>query len=165
MTSISLTALGSVLTPFTNFASLSITGVGVILQGYITKSNINNKMMNCKFAYTNYNKILKQLNTYMNGLPYEEVVFLSDTKVLDDIVTCTCPTINGMSDRYDRIYLQMSVDDLSTEYKTYYKMSEETPKITAVKKEKDPKRVEAGKCLAEFNKERKINHKIALIMA
>ena len=38
-------------------------------------------------------------------------------------------------------------------------MSEETPKTTAVKKEKDPKRVEAGKRLAEFNRERKMNSK------
>ena len=40
-------------------------------------------------------------------------------------------------------------------------MSEENsradPKITAVKKEKDPKRVEAGKRLAQLNKERKIH--------
>ena len=32
-------------------------------------------------------------------------------------------------------------------------MSEETPKITTVKKEKDPKRVEAGKRLAAISKE------------
>ena len=44
----------------------------------------------------------------MNGLPYDEALFLSDTKVLDDIVIYTCPTINGMSDRYDRIYLHQS---------------------------------------------------------
>ena len=31
-------------------------------------------------------------------------------------------------------------------------MSEETPKITTVKKEKDPKRVETGKRLAALNK-------------
>ena len=33
-------------------------------------------------------------------------------------------------------------------------MSEETPKITAVNKEKDPNHVEAGKRLAELNRER-----------
>ena len=40
-------------------------------------------------------------------------------------------------------------------------MSEENsradPKITGIKKEKDPKCVEAGKCLAQLNKERKIH--------
>ena len=36
-------------------------------------------------------------------------------------------------------------------------MSEETPKITTILKEKDPKRVEAGKRLAALNKERKLH--------
>ena len=42
-------------------------------------------------------------------------------------------------------------------------MGEETPKITAVKKEKDPTRVEAGKRLAAISKaakERKMRDKI-----
>ena len=52
----SLTAVGSALTPFTHFASLSITGVGKIRHGYITKSNINKKIESCKFAYTSYKK-------------------------------------------------------------------------------------------------------------
>ena len=33
-------------------------------------------------------------------------------------------------------------------------MSEETPKITTILKEKDPERVEAGKHLAQLNKEK-----------
>ena len=41
MSSIALTVIGSVLVPLTHFISLSITGVGVIIQGYITKSDIN----------------------------------------------------------------------------------------------------------------------------
>ena len=61
MTSMSLTVLGSALVPFTHFISLSITGIGVILQGYITKSNINNKIESCKFAYTNYKKVLTRM--------------------------------------------------------------------------------------------------------
>ena len=36
-------------------------------------------------------------------------------------------------------------------------MSEETPKITTVNKEKDPRHVEAGKRLAALNKETKIH--------
>ena len=70
MTSMYLTAIGSILTPFTHFANLSITRVSLILHGYITKSNINKtKIVSCKFAYTNYKKVFMQLNTYMNGLP------------------------------------------------------------------------------------------------
>ena len=105
MSSMSLTGLGSALALFTHFTSLSITGVGVIIQGYITKSDIAKKIESCRFAYTSYNKILIQLRTYFRGIPYHEKVFLTDTKVLDDIVTDICPTINGMSKKYDRLFM------------------------------------------------------------
>ena len=36
MTSMSLTVVGSALVPVTHFSSLSITGVGALIQGYIT---------------------------------------------------------------------------------------------------------------------------------
>ena len=49
----------------------------------------------------------------MNGLPYDEALFLSHTKVLDDIVIDTCPTINGMSDKCDKVYLHQSSSNLS----------------------------------------------------
>ena len=68
ISSISLTVAGSALTPFRHFASLSITGVGVIIQGYVTKSTIAKKIESCRFAYTSYNKILIQLRTYFRGI-------------------------------------------------------------------------------------------------
>ena len=101
MSSIFLTVVGSALAPFTQFSSLSITGVGVIIQGYVTKSDIIKRVESCKFVYTSY-KILIQLKTYFSGIQYDEKVFLKDTKVLDDIVIDICPTINGMSKKFDR---------------------------------------------------------------
>ena len=92
MSSISLTVVGIALAPFTHFANLSITGVGVIIQGYVTKSDIAKKIESCRFAYTSYNKILIQLGTYFRGISYDEKVFLTDTKILDGIVTDICPT-------------------------------------------------------------------------
>ena len=100
----SLTVLGSALVPFTNFISLSITGLGVIIQGCITKSNIAKKVESCKFAYASDKKVLIQLKTYLNDVPFDEAFFLSHTKVLDDIITDICPTINGMSKKYDRLF-------------------------------------------------------------
>ena len=102
MSSIALTVIGSALVPVTHLTSLSITGVGVIIQSYLTKSDINKYIESCRFAYTSYNKILIQLKTYFNGIPFGEIVFLTDTKVLDDIVTDLCPTINGMPKKYSR---------------------------------------------------------------
>ena len=49
MSPISLTVVGSALAPFTHFATLSITGVGVIIQGYVTKSDITKKIESCRF--------------------------------------------------------------------------------------------------------------------
>ena len=112
MTSMSLTVVRSALAPFTHFASLSITGVGVVIQGYVTKSDIANKIESCRFAYTNYNEILIQLRMYFRGIPYDEKVFLTHTKILDDIATDICPTINGMSKKYDRMFNRESVDNL-----------------------------------------------------
>ena len=108
MSSIALTVIGSALVPLTHFTSFSITGIGVLIQGYLTKSDIAKKVESCKFAYTSYYKILIQLKTYFRGIPYDEKVFLTDTKVLDDIVVDLCPTINGMSNRYDKIYCQQN---------------------------------------------------------
>ena len=88
----------------TVIASLSITGDGAVIQGYLPKSDIVKKMESCKFAYMSYNKILIQLKTYFRDILYDEKVFLTYTKVLDDIVVDLCPTINGMSDRYDKVF-------------------------------------------------------------
>ena len=79
MSSISLTVIGSTLAPFTNFISLSVTDISVIIKGYVTQSNIDDKTETCIFAYTSYNKIPIQLKSYVNGILYDEKVFLTDT--------------------------------------------------------------------------------------
>ena len=58
----------------------------------------------CKFAYTSYKKITTQLKFCLSGVRYDEVVLLSDLKVIDDIATDLCPPINGMSKKYEKIY-------------------------------------------------------------
>ena len=81
-----------------------VSGGGVMIQAYMTKSGLNTKVEMCRFAHTSYRKVLTQLESYLNGVPYDEVTFLTDCKVVDDIVADLCPTINGMADKYDRIY-------------------------------------------------------------
>ena len=81
-----------------------ISGPGVLVQGYIAHSDLSRKVETCKFAYTSYKKVLTQVKSYLQGVPYEEAVFLSDMKVLDDIVADTCPTVNGMANKYDETY-------------------------------------------------------------
>ena len=34
-------------------------------------------------------------------MPYDETVFLSDVKVIDDIVIDCCPSVTGLFDKYN----------------------------------------------------------------
>ena len=36
-------------------------------------------------------------------MTYDELIFLSDLKLIDDVVTDLCPPINGTSKKYDKI--------------------------------------------------------------
>ena len=106
MVSIGLTVTGTIVGSVTLNPVIigCLTGSGVLVQGYVSKSNLSNKVEDCRFAYTSYQKVLTQLRSYLRGLPYDNQILLSDLKVLDDIVTDSCPTVNGMGDRYDKKY-------------------------------------------------------------
>ena len=81
-----------------------ISGPGVLIQTYLVKSDISKKVEMCKFAYVSYGGIITQLRSFLRGLPYDEATFLSEVRVIDDIVCDLCPPINGMSDKYDKNY-------------------------------------------------------------
>ena len=106
MTSISLVVIGGIAGGITvNPIILGcISGPGVLIQGYMAKSGLSNKVETCRFAYTSYKKILTQLRSYLRGLPYDDATFLSELKTLDGIVTDLCPPISGKYDKYDKIY-------------------------------------------------------------
>ena len=57
MTLISLTAAGCILT-------LSITGLGVIVKGFVNKSHISEKVEKCKFAYQSYGEVCYMMKKY-----------------------------------------------------------------------------------------------------
>ena len=79
-----------------------ISGPGILIQGYIKNSGINNKLVMCRFAYTTYKKVLTQIRSYQRGLSYDEKAFLDEVR--DDIVTDLCPTVSSMSSEYDKKY-------------------------------------------------------------
>ena len=103
MSSIGLTVTGSVVGAITlnPIVIACVAGPGVLIQGYLTKSNLINNVEQCKFAYTNYKKILIQLKSFLRGLSYDDTIFLSDVKILDDIVIDTCPTIDKYLKKYN----------------------------------------------------------------
>ena len=103
MSSIGLTVTGSVVGAITlnPIIIACVAGPGVLIQGYLTKSNLINNVERCKFAYTSYKKILIQLKSFLRGLSYDGTIFLSDVKILDDIVIDTCPTIDKYLEKYN----------------------------------------------------------------
>ena len=103
MSSIGLTVTGSVVGAITlnPIVIACVAGPGVLIQGYLTKSNLINNVERCKFAYTSYEKILIQLKSFLRGLSYDGIIFLSDVKILDDIVIDTCPSIDAFLIKYD----------------------------------------------------------------
>ena len=88
MFSISLTVIGSVVGGVTlnPIVIACVAGPGVLIQGYLTKSDLDNRVDRCRFAYKTYEKILVQLKSFLRGLPYDISLFLSEIKLLDDIV-------------------------------------------------------------------------------
>ena len=106
MASVGLVIVGSIVGGVTGNPIVlgCISGSGVLIQTYLTKRDISRKVEMCRFAYTSYKRTIIQLRSFLRGMPYSEEFFLSDVKVLDDIVCDLCPPVNGMSDRYDKKY-------------------------------------------------------------
>ena len=81
MTSIGLTSAGSIAGAITlNPIVLGcIAGPGILIQGYLTKTDLQNRVEQSKFAYKTYQKILTQIKSFLRG-QYDEPVFISDIK-------------------------------------------------------------------------------------
>ena len=103
MSSIAMTITGSVVGAVTlnPIVIACVAGPGIIIQGYLTKSNLMNNVEQCKFAFTSYKKILIQLKSFLRGLPYDKNLLLSDIKILDDIVIDQCPSIDKYLEKYN----------------------------------------------------------------
>ena len=108
MSSIGMTVTGSVVGVVTlnPIVIACVAGPGILIQGYLTESNLINNVDRCKFAYTSYKKILIQLKSFLRGLPYDGTIFLSDVKILDDIVIDTCPTIDKYLGKYNCKFIE-----------------------------------------------------------
>ena len=83
MTSIGLTIIGSVVGGGTlnPIVIACVAGPGVMIQGYLTKSDLDNNVDRCRFAYKTYEKILVQLKSFLRGIPYDISLFLSEIKL------------------------------------------------------------------------------------
>ena len=75
--------------------SLEMTSIGLTSVGSIAGAITLNPII-LGLLTTTYNKILTQIKAYLRGMPYDETVFLSDVKVIDDIVIDCCPSVTAL---------------------------------------------------------------------
>ena len=103
LSSISLTVVGTITGTITLNPIVigCVAGPGVIIQGYLTKSDLIQRVERCRFAYTSYEKILVQLRNFMRGASYNESIFFSDVKVVDEIVIDSCPSVYKYFEKYN----------------------------------------------------------------
>ena len=104
--SIGLSSIGAIVGGITlNPIILGIfTSCGVMIQAYLTKSDLNRRLNMCLFAHKNYDKTLIQLKGFLRGIPYDNDIFLSDLKLLDDIISDQAPSIDKYSKKYSKIF-------------------------------------------------------------
>ena len=106
MSSIFLTVSGVIIGSVTlNPILSSISGSGVLIQGYLAKSDINKRLNMTRFAYISYQKILAQLKSYLRGIEYNEIELLSDIKIIDDIIISECYSIDRCYEKYNKKYI------------------------------------------------------------
>ena len=106
LSSIGLTTTGAIIGGVTLNPIIlgSLIGSGIMIQAYLTKSDLNKRVDRCKFAFTSYEKVLVQLKSFLRGLPYDECNFLTDLKVLDDIIIDQCPSADKYYDKYNEVF-------------------------------------------------------------
>ena len=107
LSSIGLTTTGAITGSITlNPIILGLlTGSGIMIQAYLTKSDLNKRVDRCKFAFTSYERTLIQLKSFLRGLPYDESNFLTDLKVLDDIIIDQCPSVDKYFEKYNKLFI------------------------------------------------------------
>ena len=108
LSSISLTVAGTITGSVTlnPIVAGTVVGAGVIIQGYLAKTNLLQKIGKCRFAYTSYEKIMVQLRSFMRGIPYDENTFLSDIKIIDDMIIDQCPSADEYSKKYNKKFIE-----------------------------------------------------------
>ena len=77
MTNIGLTVSGTIVGGVTlNPVILGcISGPGILIQRYLSNSDISSLINMCRFAYTSYQKIMIELKSYFRGMSYDEEEF------------------------------------------------------------------------------------------
>ena len=83
----------------------TISGAGIVLNTYTEAKNYKRKIEMCKFVYTEYDKILTDLRSFLRGLPFDDKQFLDFIKVVDEIIIDMCPLYDKFEDKYNKMFI------------------------------------------------------------
>ncbi len=104
--SLGLSAI-STATAVANPLTAVITGVSVILGGILSKSDLQSRITQSRFAYTTYEGILHEIKAILrsgNSDSDTEIVFISELCSIDSIVTDCCQSVHNLFEKYDSKY-------------------------------------------------------------
>ena len=69
----------------------------------MSKSNLQSRVTQSKFAYTTYEGIRHQIKTILRSGNFDsdtEIILISDLHVIDCIVTDCCPSVDKLFEKY-----------------------------------------------------------------
>ena len=98
LTSIGVIAGGATMNPIILGC---ITGTGVLVQSYMTKSGMNGRVSRCKYAYVSYKMLLSLIKSHLRGAPYDKQALLTELRLIDEIVAEQCPPLGKITRKYD----------------------------------------------------------------
>ena len=90
-----------------------LAGWGTVLKGWNNFKKFPIKVDRCQIAYTTYAKILTELQTYTQGIPFDEDSFLINMHTFSDTITDFSPAIsNRCMQKYHRRFYYVSLEGL-----------------------------------------------------
>lgn len=107
MTSISLALIGTTVGSITISPIILgvLNGSSIIIQVFINKSGIADRLNKFFFAMSSYEKILIDLKSFLRGIQYDNIAFLSDIVKIDEIISSNVPQISDkVQSKYNKIY-------------------------------------------------------------
>ncbi len=90
ITSLGLAAIGAA-SAVANPLTTIITGVG----GILSKSDLQSRVTQSRFAYTTYKRILHQINFDIDT----KIILINDLHLIDSIVTDCCPSVDRLFEK------------------------------------------------------------------
>ena len=76
-----------------------IAGAGLLLKTFTDYKHFDRKIEMCNYAYTTYEKVLTDLRSCLRGNPFDHDSFIDDMKLIDEVVTDLCPSIESDIDK------------------------------------------------------------------